>query len=112
MNTTITNINDNTMNLKVREYTKYLIANRGKLFKAVFTKKNGEEREMMFTIATNWNNLNGIGETTKEGRKMVATKCARNMATVCEKVMDAVGDIASFRPRTLNLGTIKSLVIC
>lgn len=112
MNTTITNINDNTMNMKVREYTKYLISNKGKMFKAIFTKKNGEEREMTFTIATGWNNLNGIA-TTVSGAKMVASKCAKNIATVCEKVKDSVkGGAVVFQPRSLNLASIKSLVVC
>lgn len=105
MNSTITSINDNTMNLKVREYTKTLIANKGKLFKAVFKKIDGSLREMVFTIATNWNSLNGI-TTTDWGKGMIATKCRKNMATVCEKISDG-----TFRPRTLNLSTITSLSV-
>ena len=105
MNNTITNINDNTMDFEVRKNTKFLIANKGKTFKAVFEKVDGTIREMIFTIATNWNAMNGL-ETTWSGKKMVSTKCRKNMATVCEKLDNGV-----FQPRTLNLASIRSLEI-
>lgn len=103
MNSTIRNINDYTENMKVRKLAQTLIANKGKLFKAVFTKKNGELRTMVFTTAVNWNPLNGI-DTTVSGAQMVATKCAHDMATVCEKTEEG-----RFQPRTLNLATVITL---
>ena len=103
MNSTIRNINDFTSDMKVRELTKTLIANKGKLFKAVFEKKDGTMRTMVFTTAVNWNTLNGI-ETTEIGKRMVATKCARDMATVCEKTEEG-----RFQPRTLPLARVITL---
>lgn len=103
MNASITTINNNTMNLDVRELTKMIISGNGKLFRAVFTKKDGSVRTMVFTPSIGWNRLNGI-DTTSVGAKMVNTKCGRNMATVCERLDNGV-----FQPRTLNLEKVISL---
>lgn len=103
MNTTIVEVNNNTMNLKVRELTKKLIANSGKLFKATFTKGDGSVREMIFSIATNWNNLCGI-TTTEQGKKMISTKCKKNILSVCEKIGEGM-----FQPRSISLEKVISL---
>jgi len=100
MNTTIISINDNTINQKVRDLTERLISWRGKRVRVEFVKKDGSNRKMVIIPRNAWNEMNGL-ESTQSGRKMVATKCDRNMATVTEILEEG-----KFQPRTLNLATV------
>ena len=106
MNSTINSVHDNTMNLKVRSYTKTIIANMGKMMRCEFVKKDGSVREMYFIPRNAWNEQNGI-ETTVQGRAMIETKCGKNMITVCEFLGDG-----KFQPRTINLEKVLSLEVC
>ena len=103
MNSTITEISNTTVNPKVLEFARMLVKNPKKVFMATFTKKNGETRQMKFVPNNAWNEQNGI-DTTMSGAKMVATKCAKGMATVCEML-----EAGKFQVRTLNLATITDL---
>lgn len=103
MNSTIRNIANDTTNMKILDLARKIIKPSNGLFRAVFMKKNGELRTMVFTASVNWNALNGI-DTTVSGAKMVANKVKNGMATVCEKLENG-----KFQCRTLPLGRVVSL---
>ena len=104
LNTSIKTIRDNTPIAKVATFAKRLASLANQRVRVQFTKKNGDLRTMVCIPRNDYNKVMCI-PTTERGRKMVATKARRNMATVTE----VVGDI--LRPRTINLVTIKKIDI-
>lgn len=104
MNTTIKSVIEKTEDMTIRENAAKMMAYGDKRIEVVFTKKNGDERKMVCIPKMNWNEMNGILGVTQQGAKMLATKCLRGMITVAEWLGEG-----NFVPRTINLGSIKSI---
>ena len=99
LNSSINSIRNNTTSEKAMRHAKTLASLTNQRVRLQFVKKNGELRTMVCIPRNDYNKVMAI-PTTVRGRKMVATKANRNMATVCEVVGDTL------RPRTINLMTI------
>lgn len=103
MNTTIMTVAKNTYSDNVRAFAAVMLAWAGKRVRATFVKKDGTIRTMVCVPRNSWNAQNGI-ETTASGIRMIRTKVARGMVTVCELLESGV-----FQPRTINLNRILTL---
>jgi hypothetical protein len=104
INSSIQAISETTTSDRVRYYAKCLSMYADKRIRLSFIKKNGKIRDMVCIPRNTYNKVFAI-PTTVSGRKMVATKVKRNMATVCEVIDDG-----TLRPRTINLDTIVGTI--
>ena len=103
MNSTIVSVNDGTMDMRVSEFTKKMIANKGKKFRCQFEKKDGTIRDMIFSPRTGWNEVFGI-EGCASGRKMITTKVGRDIITVNEIIEEG-----KIQPRSISLRKVITL---
>ena len=101
LNSSINSIREKTLSEKARHHADTLASFANQRVRVQFVTKNGdgELRTMICIPRNDYNRVMAI-PTTVRGRKMVASKAKRNMATVCEVVGDTL------RPRTINLMTI------
>lgn len=112
MNTSLIKVNEITTNSAILGFLNTLIANHTKRFFATFTKKDGSVREMKFVVNSDFNKAVGLThKIDNTSKKMLDTKCHRDMLTVMEIVTGEVGGQISVRPRTLNLGALISLKV-
>lgn len=99
LNSSINSIREKTLSATARHHADTLASYANRRVRVQFVKKNGELRTMVCIPRNDYNSVMAI-PTTVRGRKMVASKARRNMATVCEVVGNTL------RPRTINLMTI------
>ena len=103
MNTSIISVDEKTLDNKVYELTQRLIRWRGKRVNVSFTKKDGTLRNMTIVPRNSWNEINGRS-LTRQGKKMIETKCNHGMVSVVEMLEDGV-----IQPRTINLNTVQTM---
>ena len=112
MNTTLISVADTTKNTKVLAIAEKLIAYRNRPLRITFTKKDGTDRVIKCVVKNGYNDIMGI-DSTATGRKIAASKVAKGMIIVSEMYVPegARGCPTAIRPRTINLNTIKDVVV-